>query len=122
MSQSREDFYAGPPRLGSSRYKAGKTRKPKVHVEPPGLVDLVPAGTHGPMDPGVPSQPTYWGVKSPTPEDFSINVRQNFKENNEGTSVYICPCMLTIDRIKMGPLVLVILALGKAVAIHLLFL
>ena len=121
MSQSRENFYAGPPRLGSSRYKASKTRKPKLHVEHPGLVDLVTAGTHDP-DQGSSSQPTYWGVRSPNPEDFGINVSQNFKENNEGTSVYIRPCMLTNVRIGMGPLVLVVLAFGKAEVIHLLFL
>lgn len=102
MSQSREEFYSGAPRLGSSRFNAGKTRRPKLNTERPVLADLVTAGSND-LDQGSSTSPTYWGVRPAITEDFSINLGRNFKENTEGKFAYIRPCALTIDRIGMGP-------------------
>ena len=71
-----------------ARYRAGRTRRPKLNTELPEMVDLVTAGTNDQSS----TQPTYWGVRSAITEDFAINLGRNFKENTEGKFVYIRPC------------------------------
>ena len=80
MNNTRDSFFNGAPRLGSSRFRKGKVKKTKLSHKPSVTAGPVPGNAHL----GTTTLNNFWVPDPVISGELVTDIDRNFKNNVEG--------------------------------------